>query len=77
MATAKKLISMDESLANEVSDIAKLLGVSQRKIVEKALDFYFDYLDLAIAEKISKEMEEGKMKVYNADEVFKKLDIDV
>ena len=77
MAITKKLISMDEVLANELSTFSKLLGVSQREIVEKALDFYFDYLDVAVAEKISKEIKEGRMKVYEAEEVFKKLGIDV
>jgi len=77
MAVTKKLISMDEALAEELSAVSKLLGVSQREIVERALDFYFDYLDVAIAEKISKDIEEGRMKVYEAEEVFKELGIDV
>jgi len=64
-------ISMDEALAKELSAVSKLLGVSQREIVEKALDFYFDYLDVAIAEKISKDIEEGRMKVYEAEEVLR------
>jgi hypothetical protein len=71
MAVVKKLISMDEALAKELSAVSKLLGVSQREIVEKALDFYFDYLDVAIAEKISKDIEEGRMKVYEAEEVLR------
>jgi len=77
MAITKKLISMDEVIANELSTVSKLLGVSQREIVEKALDFYFDYLDVAIAEKISKDIKEGKMKVYGAEEVFRGLGIDI
>lgn len=39
--------------------------------------FYFDYLDVAVAEKINKEIEKGRMKVYEAEEVFKELEIDV
>ena len=77
MAVTKKLISMDETLADELSTVSKLLGITQREIVEKALDFYFDYLDVAIAEKISKDIKEGRMKVYEAEEVFKELGIDV
>ncbi len=77
MATTKKLISMDRELAEELSTLSKLLGISQSEIVEKALDFYFDYLDLKVAEKISREVEEGKMKVYDAEEVFRELGIDV
>ncbi len=77
MATTKKLISMDRELAEELSTLSKLLGISQSEIVEKALDFYLDYLDLKVAEKISREVEEGKMKVYDAEEVFRELGIDV
>ena len=77
MATTKKLISMDKDLAEELSNLSELLKIPQSEIVEKALDFYFDYLDLTVAEKISKEIEEGKMKVYDAEEVFKELGIDV
>lgn len=77
MATTKKLISMDRELAEELSTLSKLLGISQSEIVEKALDFYFDYLDLKVAEKISREVREGKMKVYDAEEVFRELGIDV
>ena len=77
MATTRKLISMDETLARELSAVSKLLGVTQREIVEKALDFYFDYLDVIVAEKISKEIKKNRMKVYEAEEVFKELGIDV
>ena len=77
MATTKKLISMDKDLAEELSNLSELLKLPQSEIVEKALDFYFDYLDLTVTEKISKEIEEGKMKVYDAEEIFRELGIDV
>jgi len=77
MATTKKLISMDENLAKELENIAKILGTTQSEIIEKALDFYLDYIDGLIAEKVSKGIKEGKIKVKKADEVFKELGIDV
>lgn len=77
MATVKKLISMEESLAKELENISKILKVSQSEIVEKALDFYLDYIDGIIAEKVSNGIKEGKIKVKEADEVFKRLGIDV
>ncbi len=77
MATVKKLISMEESLAKELENVSKILGTSQSEIVEKALDFYLDYVDGIIAEKVSKGIKEGKIKVKEADEVFKRLGIDV
>ncbi|WP_457570000.1 ribbon-helix-helix domain-containing protein [Desulfurobacterium sp.] len=77
MAVVKKLISLDESIAKEMVSISNILGVSQREIVEKALDFYFDYLDGLIAEKISNDIESGKLKVFEAEEIFRELGIDV
>ncbi|MEO2068632.1 MAG: ribbon-helix-helix domain-containing protein [Desulfurobacteriaceae bacterium] len=68
---SSKLISIDETLVHELSVISKLLGVSQQEIIEEALELYFNHLELTIAEKISKEIKEGKMKLYKAENVFK------
>ncbi|NPA52536.1 MAG: ribbon-helix-helix domain-containing protein [Aquificae bacterium] len=77
MSTVKKLISMDEGLAKELENLSRILGTSQSDIVEKALDFYMDYIDGILAEKVIKGIKEGKIKVKDADQVFKKLGIDV
>ena len=77
MATVKKLISMEEGLAKELENISKILGIPQSEIVEKALDFYLDYIDGMIAEKVSKGIKEGKIKVEEADEVFRKIRAEV
>ena len=68
---------MEESLAKELENISKILNVPQSEIVEKALDFYMDYIDGIIAEKVSKGIKEGKLKVKEVNEVFKRLGIDV
>lgn len=54
MATVKKLFSLDESLANELENVAAVLHKSQKEIVENALDFYFDY---TVFRKISQRFE--------------------
>lgn len=77
MATVKKLVSLDENVANELEFLSKTLNKTQREIIESALDFYFDYMDGIIADKISEEIENGNMKVYDSEDVFKELDIDV
>ncbi len=77
MLTTKKLISMDKGLAKELENVSKILGRPQSEIVEKALDFYLDYVDGIMADKISKGIKEGNIKVKKADEVFKRLNIDV
>ncbi|ACN99240.1 hypothetical protein SULAZ_0573 [Sulfurihydrogenibium azorense Az-Fu1] len=74
---AKKTINIEKKLATELETLSKILEVSQSKIIEKALDFYLDYIDGMIAERVSKGIKEGKIKVKEADEVFKKLGINV
>ncbi|WP_029523309.1 ribbon-helix-helix domain-containing protein [Persephonella sp. KM09-Lau-8] len=77
MAKKKKLINMEKNLARELENVSKILGIPQSELVEKALDFYLDYIDGIIADKVSSGIKEGKIKVKDADEVFKKLGIDV
>jgi len=77
MATVKKLFSLDESLAKELENVAEAMSLSQKEIVEKALDFYFDYTDSVVADKVSAEIEAGRMKTYSSDEVYKELGIEI
>jgi len=76
MPTVKKMISMEEGMARELEQVAKALGKTQREVVESALDFYFDYTDGIIADNISRKIETGEMKTYDADEVEKMLGIE-
>lgn len=73
MAVVKKLISFEEGVARELERVSKALGTTQKDVIERALDFYFDHTDAILAEKISNEIREGKVKVHDADEVFKEL----
>jgi len=77
MSSVKKLISLDESVANELEIVSKALNKSQKEIVESALDFYFDYTDGIIADKITDDIKAGKMKVYDESEVYENLGIDI
>jgi len=77
MATVKKLISIEEALAKELEAVSKILGVPQSKIVEKALDFYLDYVDGMVAERISDGIKKGEIKIKDAEEVFKNLGIEI
>jgi predicted transcriptional regulator len=77
MATVKKLFSLDESLAKELENVAEAMSLSQKEIVEKALDFYFDYTDSVVADKVSAEIEAGRMKTYSSDEVYKEFGIEI
>jgi predicted DNA-binding protein len=76
MAVVKKMVSMDEGVARELEKLSKILGTTQREVIERALDFYFDHTDAMIAEKISREIHEGKMAVHDADDVFRSLGLE-
>jgi len=73
MATVKKLISFDSAVAKELEIVSKALNISENELIERALDFYFDYTDSIIAQKISDDVRADKEKAYDADEIFKEM----
>lgn len=77
MGTVKKLFALDEGLARELDIVAKAINKSQKEVVETALDFYFDYTDGIVADKITEEIKSGKMKVHDSNKVYNKLGIDL
>ena len=76
MASVKKLVSFDPAVAEELELVSKSLGMSQKELIERALDFYFDHTDAIIAQKISRDVREGKEKIYDADELFAELGLE-
>ncbi len=68
-------ISLDEEVSKELETMAKELGEKKSKIIEKALTVYFDLLDLKLAKKRMKELEKGRDKLIDAEEVWKDLGI--
>jgi len=68
-------ISLDEEVSKELETMAKELGEKKSKIIEKALTVYFDLLDLKLAKKRMKELEKGRDKIVDAEEVWKDLGI--
>jgi len=76
MSVVKKLVSLDSNIANEVETLSKTLGITQKELIERALDFYFDHTDSISAQKISDDIRDGKEKVYDADDIFKELGLE-
>ena len=72
----KKLFTLDDSIAKELEIVAKALNTTQKDIVERALDFYFDYTDSIVADKIIEDIENKKIKTYSKEEAYKLLDIE-
>ena len=76
MAHVRLNISLEEDLAKELDQIAKELGEKKSHIIRDALMYYFDYLDVKLAEKRLKDLEKGKSELIPAEEVFKKLGLE-
>ncbi|HHE37863.1 MAG TPA: CopG family transcriptional regulator [Candidatus Cloacimonetes bacterium] len=68
-------LTLPESIANELSQIAAELNDKKSRIVAKALELYFDELDGQIAEQRLKELESGKTELIDAEVVWKELGI--
>ncbi len=66
-------ITLDKEVAEELEKVSKELGEKKSKLIEKALTFYFDYLDVKIAEERLKGLEEGKTQTIPAKEVYREL----
>ncbi len=76
MSVVKKLISFDSVVAEELETLSKTLDITQKELIERALDFYFDHTDSITAQKISDDIVSGKEKVHDADDVFKELGLE-
>jgi len=76
MGVVKKLISLDSAVAHELETLSKTLNITQKELIERALDFYFDHTDSITAQKISDDIALGKEKVHDANKVFKELGLE-
>ena len=77
MATVKKLLSLDESIAKELENVSLALHKSQKEVVETALDFYFDHTDTVVADSVVKEIKAGTMSVHESEDIYKELGIEI
>lgn len=68
-------ITMDKEVSEELETLARELGEKKSHIIEKALTVYFDLLDLKLAKKRLKDLDEGRDRIRTADDVWKELDI--
>ena len=68
-------ITLDEEISKELETLSKELGEKKSYIIEKALTVYFDLLDLKLAKKRLKDLEEGQDNVIDADDVWRILDL--
>ena len=76
MSVIKKLISFDSVVAEELESLSRTLDITQKELIERALDFYFDHTDSMTAQKMSDDVASGKVKVHDADDVFAELGLE-
>jgi predicted DNA-binding protein len=68
-------ITLDEEISKELETMATELGEKKSSIIEKALTAYFDLLDLKVAKKRLKDLEEGRDRLIDSDDVWKRFGI--
>ncbi|WP_457595111.1 ribbon-helix-helix domain-containing protein [Hydrogenimonas sp.] len=73
MQKIRSTFTIDKAVIDELNVVAEELGEKKSHIVEKALTMYYDYIDVAIAEKRLKELDEGRSETVSAEEVYKAL----
>ncbi len=66
-------ITLDKDVAEELEQVSRELGEKKSKLIEKALTFYFDYLDVKIAEERLKKVEKGETRTIPAQDIYKEL----
>ena len=72
MNTTRLNITLPTSLNNDITRYAEELNEKKSHIIASALDMYFDYLDLRVAEK---RLAEDDGVRYSIDEVFEELGV--
>lgn len=77
MGRVNKFFALDEGIAKELDIVASALHKSQKEIVETALDFYFDYTDGIVADKITEDIKSDKTELHDSEVVYKELGIEL
>ena len=75
MGFKKITITLSEDRYEEINHISKNLNEKKSKLISKAPDMYFDYLDLRLAVERAKDYENGNGKVYSIEETREMLGV--
>ena len=66
-------ITLDQDVSKELESVAAELKEKKSAVIEKALEAYFDLLDLKVAKKRLADLEKGRDHLLSSEEVWKKL----
>ncbi len=69
-------ITLPDFISEELNQVSEELQTKKSHIIAKALELYFDELDLQIAEKRLKEAKENKDELIPAEKVWQELGIE-
>jgi len=72
MNTVRLNITLPTSINNDINRYSEELNEKKSHIIASALDMYFDYLDLKVAEK---RLSEDDGERFTLDEVFEELGV--
>lgn len=71
----RRNITLNEDISRELDSVAAELGEKKSSIIERALEVYFDLIDLRLVQKRMKDLEEGHDTVVGVKDVWKELGI--
>ena len=70
-------IRLEKDIIQTLDEYANELDKTRTKLIEKAIEYYFDRLDEMIADKRIDNLKSGKTKVVSLQDVFAQAGIDV
>lgn len=74
MNTTRLNITLPTSINNDITRYAEELNEKKSHIIASALEMYFDYLDIKVAEK---RLNDPDFKTVSMDDFFEELGLDV
>ncbi len=75
MGTVRRSFVLPEPLDKELDAVVELLKENKSTLVTRALAFYLDHLDLAVAKERARRFENGGRKSRNAAEIKESLEL--
>ena len=70
-------IRLEKDIVQTLDEYANELDKTRTKLIEKAIEYYFDRLDEMVADKRIDNLKSGKTKVIPLEDVFAKAGINV
>ena len=67
------VVDLDADLLGHLESVARELGVPKEHLLEEALDHYFEYLDIRLADRRMEDLLSGRSKLIPFEEVIAEL----